>query len=82
MKNINIFRYKVNYWDTIEEKDKIDYGFAYGKNMGDAVNRICSIYTPKDGKCEVIDMHIYEIDSYDVGILTDETINETREEEK
>jgi len=78
MVNIKIFRYKVHYWDEIEDSEATDYGFVSGFSIGDAVDRVESIYKKPDGDSLMTDIFIYEIESYDSGVLTDETIDETR----
>ena len=78
IKNIKIFRYKTRYWDEIEEIEKTDFGFASGFTIGDAVDRIESIYKKPNNDSLMTDIFIYEVESYDSGVLTDETINETR----
>lgn len=82
MKNIKIFRYKTHYWDEIEDSEATNYGFVFGFSIGDAVDRVESIYKKPNGDSLMTDIFIYEIDSYDCGILTDDTINETKEVEE
>lgn len=82
MENIKIFRYKVHYLDEIDETEKVDYGFVAGLTIGDAVDRVESIYITPSGNSFMNDIFIYEIDSYDCGVLTDNTIKETKKVEK
>lgn len=79
-KDIKIFRYKVTVWDSIEERNKEEYGFVAGLTIGDAVDRVESIYMHYDENySDMEDIYIYEVDSYDCGVLTEETIKETME---
>ena len=82
MVNIKIFRYKVHYWDEIEDSEATDYGFVSGFSIGDAVDRVESIYKKPDGNGLMTDIFIYEIDTYECGVLTDDTIKETKDSEQ
>ena len=81
-KDIKVFRYKVKSWDVIEDKEITEYGFVFGLTTGDAVDRVESIYMKPNGISDMIDIYIYEIESYDRGVLTDGTIKETKEAEE
>lgn len=82
MENIKIFRYKIHYWDEIEDSETTDYGFVFGFSIGDAVDRVESIYKKPNGDSLMIDIFIYEIDAYECGVLTDDTIKETKDSEQ
>lgn len=82
MDNMKIFRYKTHCLDEIEEIQITEYGFVFGLSIGDAVDRVESIYKKPNGDSLMIDIFIYEVDSYDCGILTDNIIEETKETEK
>ena len=77
---IRVFRYKVNYWSDIECGRAVDSGYAFGTSMGDAADRIESVYTSADGDEYVIDLYIYEADGLEVGVLTDGIIADIAEE--
>lgn len=81
MKDIYIYKFAVCFWDEFDEETKTDKGIVAGTSYSDAVARVDSIYTPRDGKTEVINLTIEEIDAYDNGIIFLSDIKEAFEEE-
>ena len=81
MKDIYIYKFTVYFWDELDEKAKTDKGIVAGTSYSDAVARVDSIYTPKFGHTEIINLTIEEIDAYDKGVVFLSDIKEVFEEE-
>ena len=63
-----LVKYEIEFWDEIDEVDKIEKGLSTGKDLGEAVNRITNYY----GKNNVISIKVYECEE----VLCDEEIKE------
>lgn len=61
-----LVRYEIEFWDEIDEVDKIEKGLSTGKDLGEAVNRITNYY----GKNNVISIKVYECEE----VLCDEEL--------
>ena len=81
MKNIYIYKFTVRFWDELDEETKTDKGIVAGTSYSDAVARVDSIYTPKNGQTEIINFTIEEIDAYEKGVVFLSNIEEVFEEE-
>ena len=81
---IYIYRYKITDWDELENQTCVNTGFVAGSNYSDAVSRLEKITTaPGQNHSTLIEINLYEIDSYDGdGVLDDSTIVDIYEEEK
>lgn len=73
------FRYKVNSWDELENKQVVDTGFVIGINYPDAMKNLIDIYTDPQGKDNVIEASIYEVDGFNTGVIPDCLIKEAFE---
>ena len=63
-----LVRYEIQFWDEIDEIDKIEKGLSTGKDLGESVNRITNYY----GKNNVISIKVYECEE----VLCDEEIKD------
>ena len=73
---MSFFRFRVTYWDTLEERNGIDSGFVFGQGYAGAAEKIEQWY----GKDLISIDHLHETDN-DI-VLLDENIHEVWEEEK
>ena len=84
---IQMFRYKITEYYEEEREFVKRSGYVAGTCYADAVARLEHITTPVKTKefneCTIVSIDdLYEIDSFDVGVLFDEDIEETFKEEK
>ena len=79
---MRVFRFKTEWYCEDENKVLKESGFVAGKNYGEAAEAIESMYTDPKGRCDLISLNLYEIDSFK-GIIYDEDIADTfKAEEK
>lgn len=76
---ISIFRYKISVWDDLENKTKCGKGFVAAKSYSEAIAKLESIHTkPGSDFSEIISIDsLYEVESFDKGILEDYVIMDT-----
>jgi len=84
---IQMFRYKITEYYEEEQEIIKRSGYVAGICYADAMARLEHITTPMATKefndCTIISIdELYEIDSFNVGVLFDEDIKETFEKEK
>lgn len=79
---MNFYRYTIE----VIEDDPIELisetGFVIGKSYSDAAKRLEKISTAPSGKCNLVSMELYEIDSYSAGVISDTMITEVFDFEK
>ena len=78
---MRIFRFKLEWYCEDENKILKDSGFVAGKNYGKAAEAIESMHTDSKGRCSLISLNLYEVDSFK-GIIYDEDIADTFRAEK
>ena len=78
---MKIFRFKIEWYCEDENKVLKDFGFAPGENYGKAAETIESMYTDSKGRCSLISLNLYEVDSFK-GIIYDEDITDIFRAEK
>ena len=54
-----IFRYEVEYWDEIEEKESSEKGIACGETYGKVTDSIVDYY----GKDNIFSVKVFELDN-------------------
>ena len=85
--SIQMFRYKITEYYEEEHQIAKRSGYIAGTCYADAVARLEHITTPARTKefneCTIVSIdELYEVDSFDVGVLFDEDIEEIFEKEK
>lgn len=79
MTNIFIYRFEFEDYDEFEQEVMKTKGFIAATSYKDAAERIEKICTAPNGKCDLISLSLYEVDSWNgMGILTDDDINEIK----
>lgn len=53
------YKYKVTYWNIVDEEDKSDKGLVFGSNYGEAAMNVLNDY----GADKVEDIYLQELDT-------------------
>ena len=80
---MDIFRFIAEDFNTdFEDTMQTTKGFVYAEGWDDAFKKVKSIFTDPSGKCSLESISILLTESFDNGVISDDMIKETWENEK
>ena len=79
---MNFYRYTIEVIEDDPTELISETGFVIGESYSDASKRLEEISTAPSGKCNLVSMELYEIDSYSAGVISDAMITEVFDFEK
>ena len=75
---IKIYRFRIEYYD-LDNDIRVATGNVMGATYGAAMDKLTSYYIePKDDADPIIEVRMYEVESYNHSILFDHDIEDTR----